>query len=145
MDKLLACSELSVGDVSHLHKEVMLYCAPLNLWIHLKTINTSSDVTSNPGWQIVAQRRSEWPKLGQIQDISDKFPKCTEIWSEKVSNLSHLGPTSLCCNLVRPWWRIVWLCSSKTWIHVMNRTRDVTFNPSTSTWQWNRNQWLLLP
>ena len=39
-------------------------------------------------WQIWIQSGSYWPQMGQICDIF----RSTEIWSEKVTDLSHLQP-----------------------------------------------------
>ena len=49
---------------------------------------------------IVLQSGSYWPQMGHIReffssDVSTFWlaePKCSEIWSEKVPDLSHIGP-----------------------------------------------------
>ena len=50
------------------------------------------------GCHIVGQSESAWPQIGSFRDFfrSDftTKSKCREIWSEKIPDLSHLGPKS---------------------------------------------------
>ena len=94
--------------------------------------------------QIWAQSRSDWSQMGQIRNFfrSDfrtfwrPAPKCSEIWSEKVLDLSHLAVnlTQFRDKCIIPDWcyfiyllilRLRWLikldwssCRKNTWISI---------------------------
>ena len=77
---------------------------------------TNSTLTQ--GCQVWLQSGSNWLEMWQIRDFFTA-PKFTEVWSEKVADLSHLRP--ICRTLESNLTSMIWSRTQRRDLHVMTK------------------------